>query len=207
MLFRSFIAGFGGRDTVRGLVTRALDDNDVRWALELASMLATSSASDATDRELLARVLRTIAERTTSANIRNWCLTRARHWDGSQDATRLTTHRLSRAVLLSGSANDAVHVLRVLVDPDAIDGIDARVAFDFADRGQSGLHVRNNVCVPTTGEDAPHVVSTSMATWAALLTNSTTLGDALASKSLTITGDAALVTRILSAFDLPGLRS
>ena len=56
-------------------------------------------------------------------------------------------------------------------------------------------------------EDAPHDVSTSMATWAALLTNSTTLGDALASKSLTITGDAALVTRILSAFDLPGLRS
>ena len=202
-----FIAGFGGRETVRGLVTRALDDNDVRWALELASMLATSSASEDGDRQLLARVLRTIAERTTSANVRNWCLTRARHWDGSQDATRLTTHRLSRNAILSGSANDAVHVLRVLVDPDAIDGIDARVAFDFADRGRSGLHVRNNVCVPTTGDDSPHVVSTSMATWAALLTNSTTLGNALASKSLTITGDATLVTRILSAFDLPGLRS
>jgi alkyl sulfatase BDS1-like metallo-beta-lactamase superfamily hydrolase len=179
----------------------------VRWALELASMLATSTNAEDDDRKTLAHVLRTIATRTTSANIRNWCLTRARQWDGSADGSRLTTHRFSRGALLAGSADNAVHVLRVLVDPSAIDGIDAHVAFDFAEHGTSGLHVRNNVCVPTNGDSAQHVISCSMATWAGLLTGSTTLTAALASKDVVIRGDESLVTRVLRAFDPQGFRS
>ena len=202
-----YIAALGGRDTVRASCTRALEANDVRWALELASMLATSTNAEDDDRKALAHVLRTIATRTTSANIRNWCLTRARQWDGSADGSRLTTHRFSRGALLAGSADNAVHVLRVLVDPSAIDGVDAHVAFDFAEHGTSGLHVRNNVCVPTNGDGAQHVVSCSMATWAGLLTGSTTLTAALASKDVVIRGDEALVTRVLRAFDPQGFRS
>jgi len=202
-----YIAALGGRDTVRASCTRALEANDVRWALELSSMLATSTNAEDDDRKALAHVLRTIATRTTSANIRNWCLTRARQWDGSADGSRLITHRFSRGALLAGSADNAVHVLRVLVDPSAIDGVDAHIAFVFAEHGTSGLHVRNHVCVPTNGDGAQHVVFCSMATWAGLLTGSTTLTAALASKDVVIRGDESLVTRVLRAFDPQGFRS
>ena len=87
------IAGFGGRDAVRSQARTALAADDLRWALELSTWLVRcevgpdgrADAGTADDRGLLASVLRTIAQRTTSANIRNWCITRARELDGLHD--------------------------------------------------------------------------------------------------------------------------
>ena len=202
-----FIGAMGGREAVRAACRRALSDDDLRWSLELSSMLAHSSGSEATDRGLVAETLRTIAQRTTAANIRNWCLTRARHWDGSADMGRLNTHRFSSAAIQSGTASDSVHQLRVLVDPQAIDGVDAHVAVDLGEHGRAGLHVRNNVCVPTTGNDATHVVSMSAETWAQLLTGRTTMSDATTHGLVTVDGDERLVRRIFNAFDVASLHS
>ncbi|MEZ5225392.1 MAG: alkyl sulfatase dimerization domain-containing protein [Acidimicrobiales bacterium] len=83
---RRLIEGFGGRTEVRSQAEAALADNDLRWALELATWLVRSrphadgraDGGSPQERGLLATVLRTIARRTTAANIRNWCLTRKR---------------------------------------------------------------------------------------------------------------------------------
>ena len=202
-----YIVAMGGRDAVRARCRVALDDDDVRWALDLSSMLTHSTDADAADRALLAETLRTIAQRTTAANIRNWCLTRARHWDATADMSRLNTHRFSMAAILAGSASDSVHQLRVLVDPTALDGIDAHVAVDLGARGRAGLHVRNNVCVPTDGADADHVLSMTPETWAHLLTGRTTMPDATTHGLVTIDGDDRLVRRIFNSFDLASLHS
>lgn len=202
-----FITAMGGRETVRTSCRTAFADGDLRWSLELSSMLAHSSHCEATDRGLLAETLRAIAQRTTAANIRNWCLTRARHWDASADMGRLNTHRFSSAAIVSGSASDSVHQLRVLVDPQALDDLDAHVAVDLGERGRAGLHVRNNVCVPTSGTGADHVVSMTAETWAQLLTGRTTMADATAHGLVTIDGDERLVRRIFNAFDVASLHS
>ena len=63
------IAGFGGRDEVAAQAQAALDTDDVRWALELATWLVRSELGDdgradggsASERALLGNVLRTIA--------------------------------------------------------------------------------------------------------------------------------------------------
>ena len=120
---------------------------------------------------------------------------------------RLNTHRFSSAAIVSGSASDSVHQLRVLVDPQALDDLDAHVAVDLGERGRAGLHVRNNVCVPTSGTGADHVVSMTAETWAQLLTGRTTMADATAHGLVTIDGDERLVRRIFNAFDVASLHS
>ncbi len=71
------IDGFGGADEVRRQVDAAITDDDVRWALELATWLVRVDPDHVDDRRRLAAALRTVGRRTTAANIRNWCLTRA----------------------------------------------------------------------------------------------------------------------------------
>ena len=147
------IAGFGGRAAVTAQVEAALEENDPRWATELATWLVRSPEVTQTDRDLLARCLRTIGERTSSANIRNWCITRARHLDGSTDIGRLFGHRFTPYTLNGVASSLLIQTLRVLLDPLLAEGIDMHVGFVIDDE-QMGLHVRNCVAVPTDGAGA-----------------------------------------------------
>ncbi|MEZ5259870.1 MAG: alkyl sulfatase dimerization domain-containing protein [Ilumatobacteraceae bacterium] len=89
---RRLIDGFGGAEAVRSQARAAIDDDDLRWALELSTWLVRCETNEdgradggtPDDRALLAGVLRTIAQRTTSANLRNYCLTRARELEAAR---------------------------------------------------------------------------------------------------------------------------
>ncbi|NDF87908.1 MAG: alkyl/aryl-sulfatase, partial [Actinobacteria bacterium] len=112
------ITGFGGRDIVRQKTNHAINADDLRWACELSSWLVNSTEVEDLDKLLLAKTLRLIAQRTTAANIRNWCLARARHLDGTFDLTRFNQHRLSRKQILSSTSENLVSILRVLLAPE-----------------------------------------------------------------------------------------
>lgn len=206
------IAGFGGPDVVRQQADDALAADDVRWATELATWLVRAGGdadadAGAGDRQRLAACLRTIAQRTPAANIRNWCLTRALFLDGSLDLSRLYRHRFSRAQVLGSPPDRSVHILRVLVDPEFAHGINLRLAWRFADGSVTGLHLRNSVACPTDGADPQATVVCSIETWAELLTGRLALSGALADGSVVIEGDAAAAVRALGAFDVDGLRA
>lgn len=201
------IAGFGGRDTVRAQAEAAIDADDLRWAVELGSWLAHSTEAAADDRELLGRAVRLIGQRTSAANIRNWCLTRARELDGSTDNTRLYTHRFPRAGVLANLAQ-SVHVLRVVLDPTDAEGIDVRLAWRFVGGATAGLHVRNCVAAPTDGlAAADATIECEPTVWADVLAGGTTLSHAVASGSAAITGDVTTANRALAMFDVAGLRA
>lgn len=200
------IAGFGGADVVRRQADAALAAEDLRWATELATWLVRVG-DDPDDRRRLASCLRTIAQRTPAANIRNWCLTRALFLDGSLDLTRLYRHRFSRAQVLGSPPEASVHILRVLLDPDLAHGIDLRLAWRFADDLVTGLHLRNSIACPTDGADAQATVVCSIETWAGLLSGRMALSDALADGAVMIEGDSASAIRALGAFDVDGLRA
>jgi alkyl sulfatase BDS1-like metallo-beta-lactamase superfamily hydrolase len=197
------LEAMGGADAVRERTRTALADDDLRWALELASILVAADGATDDDRSLLASVLRTVAQRTTAANIRNWCITRARDLEGSGDLSRFRTHRINRAQVLSGSVDGAVHILRVLVDPDRLSGVDLHIAV-VLDGARTGLHLRNHVAVPTDGTGAQATLTTSRQVWAEILSGRATLADALAVGDVTVTGDAGAVSAALRAIDLPG---
>lgn len=206
---RRLVAGFGGADAVRTQARAALDADDVRWALELGTWLVRSDGAPE-DRDLLASALRTVAQRTPAANIRNWCLTRARALEGTIDTGRLYRHRFSRAQVLA-DPDHCVPVLRVLVDPDLAHGRDLHVAWDFGAGPVVGLHLRNSVAVPTDGGGAAVVVRCTPEVWADLLTNRSALSAAVADGRVAVdaTGpedvDAAMVA--LAGFEVDGLRA
>lgn len=202
------IAGFGGRDTVRAQAVAAINADDLRWAVELGSWLAHSSDATAEDRTLLARAIRLIGQRSSAANIRNWCLTRARELDGSTDNSRLYTHRFPRAGVLANLVQ-SVHVLRVVLDPTDAAGIDVRLAWRFVGGATAGLHVRNCVAVPTDGlGEADATIACTAAVWADVLAGSVTLSEVIERGDVQLTGTAAdLARRALACFDAAGLRA
>ena len=202
---RRLVEGFGGAEVVRARAVAALDADDVRWATELATWLVRTD-DDPDDRRLLARCLRTIARRTSAANIRNWCLTRALALDGSIDTSRLFRHRFSRAQVLGAVPDHCVPILRVLVDPELVDGLDIALAWDFGSGVVTGLHLRNSIACPTDGSSAAIVVHCEPAVWADLLTDRAGLSEALADGRVVITGDESVARRALAVFEVDGLR-
>jgi alkyl sulfatase BDS1-like metallo-beta-lactamase superfamily hydrolase len=204
------IDGFGGRDNVRAQAHAALEAGDLRWALELATWLVRSVASaenfmvaEQHDRVLLGTTLRGIAQHTTSANIRNWCLTRAREVEGLVDLTRHRRPRFFTAEVLAADPAVFVHVLRVMLIPERAAGLDVHIGWVFDEGSTAGLRVRNCVAVPCNGNGADHMIHLTHSTWAQLLGSKTTFNAARANGEVRIVGDPDLVSELLSCFDHP----
>ncbi len=195
------IDGFGGVETVRAKVRSAIDAEDLRWAVELGSWLARAEGAGDDDRALLAEAIRAIGQRTTAANIRNWCITRALELEGALDLARMRTHVFGRAAVLAAAPATTVHALRVLLDPAAAADVDDELGFRFADGATAGLRVRNQVAVPTDGRDADLELALDLDTWAGICSGRTTMAAAIDEGQVEVTGDRARVDRVIACFD------
>jgi len=116
----------------------------------------TNVGGSAEERAQLGTVLRTIAQQTTSANIRSWCLTRAHELEGLLDLRRHRTHRFGVGLVMANPPASSVRALRVVVDPLTAADVESEVRWDFTDdgAGSTGLLVRRGVAVPTDGHAA-----------------------------------------------------
>lgn len=190
------VAGFGGRDAVALQARHALDSDDIRWGVELATWLVRSAGATQADRDLLAAGLRLIAERTPAANIRNWAITRARHLDGQMPMDRFMVHSFGAKSVAHAASVDLVHTLRVLLDPGRAEGVTAHACF-VVDGEAAGLLVRNCVAVPTDGHGAEGTASMSRSTLLAILGNKVAWKDA----DIKVTGDASAVDAVRGCLD------
>ncbi|MEY2974776.1 MAG: hypothetical protein RIR49_1196 [Actinomycetota bacterium] len=195
------VTAMGGPAAVRSLCTDAFDD-DVRWALHLAALLAGRSTAEDDDRALLAEALRVVARRTSSANLRSWCLTRALDVVGAIDMSRHRTHRLGRRQADSWDLATSLSVLRVMVDPDRLTGVDVHIAVDTGAE-RAGLHFRNHIACPTEGDDADIVLRCERTTWSDLLTGATDLPGAISSGTVVLEGDREPALGALASLDHP----
>lgn len=195
------IEALGGVETAARLCDAAAED-EPRWALHLAGLLAHRTDSTPDDRRRLAGVLRIVARRTPSANLRNWCLTRALDLEGSIDMSRHRTHRITRSQAERWDLGTSVAILRVMVDPDRLDHTDVHIAVVTED-GRAGLHFRNHIACPTDGEHAPHLLRCERRTWNAILAGETTLDEAVRHGGVMIEGDPDAVLRTTAALDHP----
>ena len=208
------VAGFGGADAVRAQARQALADNDLRWALELgtwliradARPLARADAGSDADRALLAQVLRAIGQRTTAANIRNWCLTRALDLEGTLDLRRFRRHRFSQSDVLASAPETFVHTLRVILDPAKSGDRDEELAWRFTPGGQqTGLHLRHGIAAITDGSRAKLAIELDLPTWAAILGSKTTLREAIGDGRVRVVGDRDRILDWFGCFDHPAL--
>jgi alkyl sulfatase BDS1-like metallo-beta-lactamase superfamily hydrolase len=203
------IEGFGGRSVVRAQAVAAMQKDDLRWAIELASWLVAAPANTAEelqpDRNLLADALRLVGQRTPAANIRSWALTRARDLEGVGPLARYRTHRFRRDSILADPI-PSVATLRVLLDPDRADGLDAHVRFDFGSDRACGLHVRNNVAVPTDGSSALISLRIDPGLWAEFLTGKKRPADLVADNPDAVAGNKEDLLAMLACFDISAPR-
>ena len=195
------VEALGGIERAARLCDEATED-EPRWALQLAGLLAHRTEASVDDRRRLAGVLRVVARRTPSANLRNWCLTRALDLEGAIDMARHRTHRITRSQAETWDLHTAVAILRVMVDPDRLAGTDAHIAV-VTEEGCAGLHFRNHIACPTDGEGAAHLLRCDRRTWNAILTGETTLDEAIGHRSVRVEGDLDAVLRATGALDHP----
>ena len=208
------IDGFGGIEKVREEITKALEEDDLRWALELATWLirqeinknGRSDGGETEDRNRLAFILRKIGQRTTSTNVRNWCLTRALELEGELDIGRFRTHRFSERQVLNQPTKAFVHALRLLLEPELSGELDIRIGWRFDDESASGLHLRNGVAVPTDGEGSEATLVIKINDWARMLGGKTTLKELLEHQNAEIEGNHKAFIAAISCFDNPSLR-
>ena len=198
--FARLIAGFGGRDEVARQASAALDGDEIRWGVELATWLARSPGASQADKDLLARGLRLVAERTPAANIRNWAITRARHLDGQTPMDRFMTHTFGAKSIAHAASTDLVHTLRVLLDPARAAGVSAHLCITV-DGEAAGLMVRNCVAVPTDGRGAAATASMTRATFVSVLSGKKKWSEA----DIEVTGDASVVDAVRGCLDHPCL--
>lgn len=212
------IEGFGGVENVRSRIDEALAEQDYRWAIELSTWLVRietnevgrADAGEAEDRNRLAAGLRGVAQSTTSANVRNWCLTRALELEGSLDLSRFRIHRFRAQEVALQSIGQSLSVLRVLLKPEVAGDqlMSIKVNVGDADSGfeSSGLLIRNQVAVPNDGQDADLEIATSKSSWAALLGGKITLSQLLGSGDVT-TATPEQVKQFFACFDLASLNT
>jgi alkyl sulfatase BDS1-like metallo-beta-lactamase superfamily hydrolase len=207
------IAGFGGRDAVRQQSIEALAGDDVRWALELASWLVRSQpgthgradGGSPEERAQLAAVLRTISQRTTSANVRNWCATRALELEGRLEFARLRGHSF-RAPEVADAPENSIKVLRVLLDPEPASALDCEFGVDFGGDIRVGLHIRRGVAIPTSGEGATIAWRISPQDWGQVLAGKSSVDETFAAGKITMTrGNWSEARTALACFDHPSL--
>ena len=201
------IAGFGGREKVRQQTRDAIEHDDLRWACELGSWLVNSTDVENSDKLLLSSVLRLIAQRTTAANIRNWCLARARHLDETFDLTRFNRHRVSKKQVIASPAGNSLSALRVLLVPERATRIQTHIAFNFTGHKKVGLHIRNCVAVPTNGVGAEIAINCTPEIWADIISGDLKLSVAVNTNALTVTGDKYQALEALQVFDIDNLQS
>ena len=214
---QKLIAGFGGVNAVRQAVDQALVEEDYRWAIELASWLVRcelnedgrADAGEAEDRLRLATALRGAAYNTTSANVRNWCVTRALELDGSSNLQRFRTHRFQKRELARRPATESLGLLRVLLVPERAGERHQTLTLSFTDGGAAALTIRHGVAVPAVGEALPETALTasiSSNNWFEIMGGKLALSEAMADGVLE-TSHAEGLKAFFACFDLVTLNS
>ena len=184
------------------MVTAAVASQDYRWALELASWLEKAT-DDQVNRDALANVIRLISQRTTSANIRNWCLTKALELEGTINLSRFREHRFRMDEVLAKPPGTFVKVLRVLLMPERTADLVMEVRWRFDDGSTTGLKIRQGIAIPTDGIAANDEINITHADWAKILGGKLTYDTAVAEGKIQVSGNEVEVKRFFRSFDHP----
>jgi alkyl sulfatase BDS1-like metallo-beta-lactamase superfamily hydrolase len=196
---RHYIAALGGRDRALALVREANGMGDYRWAAELGKQLVFATDDDIEARQALADALEQLGYQAESAIWRNMYLSGAYELrNGVRQGGTPRGGDMIRAM----TPQMYFDLLGVRLDVEKAQGHDISVDWNFPDLGQSfALTVRNGVLTWREGpRGAPPDVSVSMdkATLDRINVREVTLGDAITSGQVKVTGDAPRFLQMMS---------
>ncbi len=199
------IEGLGGIDKVLSNAQTALNEDDYRWAAQLMSYILRIEPNHPQARQLKADALRKIAQHTTAANTRAFCLFEARALEGKIDLKRVNRQAPASGRVMSTPPERYVEALRVYLDPVKSAEEDICASFSFED---TASHVTLHVCrgVARYYDSAPSEADITFTlthkSWARLLSGKETYEALRASGKLMLSGDESVATSFLALFDL-----
>ncbi len=198
------VEGFGGRAAVCARARASLEAGDAAWAAELATYALQHTPGDAEAKALKAAALRWLAQRTTGANARAFCLTQALELEGKIMSPWALSLGATEADVLRAPPGRFVAALRVELDPERSADADEVAAFHFTDVDTTvSLHVRRGVAVYREGTPRRAGFTLRMTTkaWARLYTNQTTLRRAVERGEVTMDAPVAEAEAFFARFD------
>lgn len=199
------VVALGGRDTVLDAARAALGRDEPSWAAQLASYLLRLDRRDVDARSLKAEALRLLAQTTTSANLRSFCLTHARELEDQTSLDFFTPAMIPMDMLRRADPRAFVRALRVQVDPERAADREATVTIAFTDRGTSaGLQLRCGLAayLEPGPDGADLALELDTDAWAELYTAATTLRAAIGAGRATVTrGTVEELEALFDVFD------
>lgn len=198
------IDGFGGRERAVEMAERALADDEPAWAAHLGGLLLRLDPADGDARRVQAAALRLTGQRTTSANVRAFCLTRALELEGKIVSPTDVRLRAPEADVLRAPPGRFVAALRVQLDPVRGADVDRVLHFHFTDHdAHATLHVRRGVAEyrDRAPAAADLVIRTTLPVWARVFTGQLRLRAAVESGAIAIEGPLETLLETFRLFD------
>ena len=160
-------------------------------------------AEDATLRATKARLMRSMAQATTSSIQRGFLLSQARAYEGLVLVPKVVA---PQAEQVAAQPADFVSRHRVRIDPLKAADIDALLRFEFPGQGAVALHIRRGVAdfvadPDAYGRSADQTLRLSGEAWRQLYVNEAELADLVTAGQAEVEGDVAGAQVLLDLFD------
>ena len=136
----------GSRQKVRKAAEQAFEQGDRGWAAELARMLVVTDPEDDQAKQMLARILRTIAYDSNTANLRHYLLTEALVMEGKADLESMPVDVANPRFLAANPDSVMFRAQGTRLDPVSSAGVELVGGFTIADTGEDHtLIIRHGV--------------------------------------------------------------
>jgi alkyl sulfatase BDS1-like metallo-beta-lactamase superfamily hydrolase len=202
---KRYVAAMGGAKQALATGIRAFDAGDYRWSSVVFNHLVFANPADRLARRWLAASYEQQGFQAEAGTWRNYFLQAAKELREGPAAPTLNTG--SAAVLRAVPTANLMDALAARYDPAKAKRPGTTVQFVFTDRNErAGLHMGEAVLFPRMGEtlDKPAAtLTTTRATFDALLLGQKQIPAALAAGELKVEGDPAALVALFQALDTP----
>ena len=136
----------GGRDAVLGKAREAIEQEDYRWAADIATWAVRADNDDMEARRVKAQALRGWAYRQKTSTWRNWGLCQALELEGKLGAQR-AGHRIQPGQVRNYPTGGLLELMTVRLKAEEAFGTHLTLGFVSTDTEEScGLEIRRGVC-------------------------------------------------------------
>lgn len=197
----------GSRRKVRQAAEQAFEQGERGWAAELARMLVVTDPNDDQAKQMLARILRTIAYDSNTANLRHYLLTEALVMEGKADLESMPIDVANPRFLAANPDSVMFRAQGTRLDPVSSAAVELVGGFTISDTDEEHtLIIRRGVIEWKAGrpEKADIRVTFDRETWLLIAGGQLRWLDAEEKAALTVTPNRAALKSFVQHFDGEG---
>ena len=201
---QSFVKLAGGESELALAAQSALDAGNYKWAVELARELYRIEAFRGEAAAILVDGFRALAERSRSANGRNYYLTQAMEWAGELNIGKQNVDAAPPQLIDSLPIEMFMKAMSVNLKPEHIDTAAKSLAVEFEDLKLTYvIELRHGIADirPVESSDVGLRIKTTSSAWKNLLAGRKTLPELLLSGALSLSGNKVELAEFLLHFE------